>query len=224
MVLTQLQIINKLSSNKLYEGLKTKQEILNTLDFITHINNKYKELETKKIIYEKKIKEYENNLKLYNIILKHLDDAQNLKYERNLKYEQNINKLEKAKHDFETLLLENIHKNLKNYQTKLILINKKLKYTAKEYLTQIRRTIKDKIDGIKNKCGDFYNYKKVDFIVPEDKLVDLKTMNDYTTKKNIILTPEKKHFINEIELYFINEILYICDTDIYNTLLNYFII
>jgi hypothetical protein len=35
MVLTQLQIINKLSSNKLYEGLKTKQEILNTLDFIS---------------------------------------------------------------------------------------------------------------------------------------------------------------------------------------------
>ncbi len=215
MVFTQLQIITKLSSNKLYESLKTKQEILNTPDFVTHINNKYKELENKKIIYEKKIKEYENNIKLYNIIIKQLD------------FEHNINiitKLQKARTDFETLLLDKIHKNLKFYQTKLILINKKLKYSANEHLIQLRRTIKDKIDSIKNKCGDFYNYKKVDFIVPEDKLINLKTINDYTTKKNIILTPEKKNFINEIELYFINEILYICDTDIYNTLLNYFII
>jgi hypothetical protein len=215
MVFTQLQIITKLSSNKLYENLKIKQEILNTPDFVTHINNKYKELENKKIIYEKKIKEYENNIKLYNIIIKQLD------------FEHNINiitKLQKARTDFETLLLENIHKNLKFYQTKLILINKKLKYSANEHLIQLRRTIKDKLDNIKIKCSNFYNYKKIEFIVPNEKLVDLKTINDYTTQKNIILTPEKKNFINETELYFINEILYICDTDIYNTLLNYFII
>ena len=90
------------------------------------------------------------------------------------------------------------------------------------YMQKINKL--ESADNIKNKCGDFYNNKKVEFIVPDEKLVDLKLMNDYTTKKNIIMTPEKKHFINEIELYFINEILYISDTDIYNTLLNYFII
>jgi len=217
--MSQIQFINRISSNKLFEGLKKKQDIINSTLFESHINEKYQELVNKKHKYEKQLKNLNSNKKLYNILLERLD------YEKSLSILDNsiIEKLEKCKYDFDTNLLDNIDTNFKKYENKLLIINKKLKYTCEQHLIQLRRTIKEKIDNIKKKCVEFYSHHKFDIIVPEEKHKDLKKMIDYTSKKHI-LTQEKKDFINETELYFINEILYICDNEIYDFILNYFII
>jgi len=212
--------MNQILKNKVYNELLNKLNIItNSPDFANSIEKQYQILENKRIDLYKQEINLNKNIKLYDTLIITLNCA---KENNNI---QIIEKLEKSKIAFDSIY-NNIQNNLIKCQNKIKLVDNKLKISPQNYLITLRRNVKDKIIEAKKQCLDFIINKQKylsSLDQSSNQAYELKKLIEYTSSKNI-LTSEKKQFIENVELYFINDILYLCDDSIYYMLINYFII